>query len=109
MMDPDGCHESPCSKPLVGSLVLDRAATRENTRRILRFASSCAERGSKLETAKKAESPRQEIRGSPSSSGELWGVVEVGVEVDAADLPTEPRNCVDLSPQPTLTGASAEE
>lgn len=51
------------------------------------------------------ESPRHEIREIPSSSGDGSSESVDGPEA-AADLPTDPWNCVDFSPHPTFTGAS---
>lgn len=102
-----------------GSDVELSAAIRLNTRRFLLLSAAVvavAGRSSREETQKKAPSPRQLMRGRPSSwgedlaweaSGEVEDVETEGMREAAADLPTDPWNWVDFSPQPTFTGASA--
>ena len=70
MIEPVGCHDSECSSPTVASDVDESAATREKIRRFLRYVEAVESSKSREETQKKAPSPRQDSRGSPSSSGD---------------------------------------
>jgi hypothetical protein len=105
VIGPTGRHVRECSSPPTGSAVACSVAVRSYTRSTRRAGCAVAEEeGASAETQKNAPSPRQHMRGRPSSSGLLPASLVIGI---LAAFPSEPWNCVSFEPQPTLTCASA--